>query len=183
MKKIALTLGILLCSVPLLLAQSLDEAKKEYAKKMFSQPAPDFTLKDLTGKDVKLSELKGKIVVVDFWATWCGPCVQSFPGMQKVVNKYKDDTNVAFLFIATAENPRNREERIRKFLEKKKYTFQVLVDTDDTAAEKFGVNGIPMKFVIDPNGNIRFNSTGFNGSTEQTALEVEAMIELIKEKK
>ena len=182
MKKLSLALSILLCS-SFLLAQSLDETKKEYAKKMFSKPAPDFTLKNLEGKNVKLSDLKGKVVVIDFWATWCGPCVQSFPGMKKAADKYKDDANVVFLFIATSEDPNNREERLKKFIERKKYDFNVLVDANDVAAEKFGVSGIPSKFVIDPAGNVCFNSVGFNGSTEQTALEMEAMVELAKGKK
>lgn len=182
MKKIALSLGLLLCSVSLIFAQSLEEAKKEYAKKMFSKPAPDFSLKNLEGKEVKLSDLKGKVVVIDFWATWCGPCVQSFPGMKKAADKYKNDANVVFLFIATSEDPNNREERLKKFLERKKYDFNVLIDADDSAADKFGVSGIPVKFVIDAAGNTRFASVGFNGSTEQTALEIEAMIELAKGK-
>lgn len=184
MKKLTLSLSfIFLCSIALLSAQSLEEMKREYSGKMFSKTAPDFTLKNLEGKNVKLSDLKGKVVVIDFWATWCGPCVQSFPGMKKVTDKYKNDANVVFLFIATSEDPKNREERLKRFIQKKKYDFNVLVDENDVAAERFNVSGIPAKFVINPAGNICFNSMGFNGSTEQTALEMEAMIELAKGKK
>jgi thiol-disulfide isomerase/thioredoxin len=68
-------------------------------KSMINETAPAFALLDLDGKNINVEDLKGKVVVVDFWATWCGPCIASFPGMQKMVNKYKEDPNVKFVFI------------------------------------------------------------------------------------
>jgi hypothetical protein len=70
-------------------------------KSMLNETAPAFALLDLDGKNINVEDLKCKVVVVDFWATWCGPCKASFPGMQKMVNKYKEDPNVKFIFIDT----------------------------------------------------------------------------------
>ncbi len=175
---------VLLLAITLVPAfsQDLESIKKEVRRKMLKQnvAAPDFELKNLEGKSIKLSNLKGKVVFLDFWATWCGPCVASFPSIKKVADKYKEDSNVVFLFIATSEEPRNRTERLKRFIEKKKYDFNVLIDENDEVAGKFGVMGIPMKFVVDTQGNIRFASEGYNGSSDATALEIEAMIELAK---
>ncbi|RYZ28901.1 MAG: TlpA family protein disulfide reductase, partial [Chitinophagaceae bacterium] len=105
-----------------------NKLKAELAKNMINIPAPQFALKDMSGKEVSLSSLKGKVVVVDFWATWCGPCIASFPGMQTALNKFKNNPDVAFLFIDTWENDSNRVQKVTDFIAKNKYDFHVLYD-------------------------------------------------------
>lgn len=169
------------------LEQNLQEKiEAEVRKMLIDEKAPDFVVKDIQGKDVSLADFKGKTIVLDFWATWCAPCIKSFPVMQKVVDKYKDDPNVKFLFIHTMEVSANPLEDIKKFLSKNKYTLDFYMDVKDKktkinpAIRAFGVKGIPAKFVIDGNGKIRFKSTGFSGKDEVVFSELSTMIEISK---
>jgi len=147
-------------------------------KSMINEKAPVFALVDLNGKKIDLGELKGKVVIVDFWATWCGPCKASFPGMQKMVNKYKDDPNVKFVFIDTWERGDEKQKNAAEFIANNKYSFHVLMDNDDKVVAEFKVEGIPTKFVIDKNGMVRFKAVGFDGSDDKLMTELTAMIEM-----
>ncbi|MCF6405048.1 redoxin domain-containing protein [Chitinophaga filiformis] len=155
--------------------------QEQVKKQLISETAPLFTLKDLDGNTVSTAELKGKILVLDFWATWCGPCKRSFPAMQKTVNKYKNDPNVKFLFIDTWERVPDASTGVRKFIQDNNYTFQVLLDDKTTGVvSKFDVRGIPAKFIIDGTGNTRFKLTGFSGGDDAAVEELSAMIEMIR---
>jgi peroxiredoxin len=151
---------------------------------MISHPAPMFTLKDLDGKDVTLKDLKGKTVVLDFWASWCGPCKASFPGMQLAVNKFKNDPNVKFLFIDVWEEGDYHSADIKKFINDHKYTFHVLLDEKQSAGRltkvqaAYNVKAIPTKLIIDKNGIIRFKYIGNSASPNKILDEVSTMVEM-----
>ena len=156
--------------------------RAELQKKMISQAAPAFELKDLEGKTVKLADYQGRVVILDFWATWCGPCLGSFPGMKKLVEEYQKDSSVAFVFINTWQDEANKDQVVKEFLEKNQYPFYVLMDTEDKVVADYGVSGIPTKFIIDPKGKIRFKSIGFEGDSEKMIKEIKLMIELARGK-
>ncbi|MFO7524587.1 MAG: TlpA disulfide reductase family protein [Ignavibacteriaceae bacterium] len=147
---------------------------------LISKPAPQFSLVDLNGNTVSLSELKGKTVMIDFWATWCGPCISSFPGLQQTVNSFADDPDVRFLFINSWERVENKKQNASDFIKKNNYTFQVLMDEENKVITDYKVTGIPTKFIIDKDQNIRFISVGYAGTPEGLVEEISAMIEMIK---
>jgi thiol-disulfide isomerase/thioredoxin len=150
---------------------------------MLHEAAPGFSLKDMQGKNIRLSDFKGKIVVLDLWATWCKPCIASFPAMQRMVEKHPD---IVFLFIDVEEGLKDPLPKVKTFIEKHGYSFTVLLDEPLAPNDSrykiitaYAPNGIPAKYIIDGNGILRFKTTGFDTDAELVN-ELEAMFALLK---
>lgn len=135
---------------------------------LMNDPAPDFILKDLNGKTVSLADYKGKTLVIDFWATWCSYCRKSFPSTQLLIDKYKRNPKVAFLFIDTRETKENYLDLINKFLTDNNYTFHVALDekgpdgVQNKVCKQYVMEGIPTKYIIDGKGVIRYKIVGYD---------------------
>lgn len=132
-----------------------EKSQKEIFEMYGQLNAADFNLVNLEGKTLKLSDYKGNIVVLDFWATWCGPCRAAFPNMQKLVKKYENDP-VKFFFIDAFERGEKEDikKNVAKLIADDNYTFNVLFDFDNKVAESYKVKLIPMKVVINKKGEV-----------------------------
>ena len=137
------------------------------------EPAPELALEDLYGNEVRLTDHRGQVILVDFWATWCGPCIQELPHIQKVHEKYQDQ-GLVVLAISTDR----QKSKVPPFVEKNGYTFPVLL-ADGKVETAYQVRGIPVVYLIDRTGVIRYHKEGFSpGSEKDFARWVE---ELLKE--
>ena len=142
--------------------------RKEEIENMFmknAKHAPEFTLKNLQGEEISLASLKGKIIILDFWATWCGPCKASFPFLQKFWEQHKKDSDVMVIAINTQEqlHGKKRVDALKKYMEKDQYNFPVLIDENNKVVKSFEVTGLPTKYFIGPDGKIYFKEIGFSG--------------------
>jgi len=112
--------------------------------------APDFTLTDLQGQKVKLSQFRGQVVLVNFWATWCPPCREEMPSMEGLHRKFKDQGLVLLALNADEDGA----PAVKNFLKGKNYTFPILLDTAADVQNLYQVFRFPETFIIDRNGNI-----------------------------
>jgi len=122
-----------------------------------SGKAPNFKLKTADGKTIDLQKLHGKVVVVNFWATWCGPCKAEIPGFLDVYKQYKSKG----LEIIGVSLDQNGWAPVKPFIERYKITYPVVVGDGDLADAYGGINAIPTTFIIDKKGNIVNHHLGY----------------------
>lgn len=135
----------------LLLAVMASGCSKKEVPAQEGAAAPDFTLSDLSGKQVQLSSLKGKVVLVNFWATWCPPCREEIPSMVKL-NQIMQGKNFQMLAISVDEGGK---QAVQEFFRQNGVTLPALLDTDGSVSRRYGTTGVPETFIVDGKGMIR----------------------------
>src|SRR4030043_372060 len=140
-----------------------------------NKKAPDLSLKDLNGKEVEIKQFKGKVIFLNFWATWCGPCKEEMPGMEFLHRQFKEKDFLLLTISVDYEGIRP----VQEFINKHQYTFPVLLDPKGETLDLFEVKGIPTTFLIDKKGKMLGKAIG---PRDWKSIEVESLLNLLIEK-
>jgi peroxiredoxin len=147
----------LLLSIAALLACAAASA----ATVQVSSPAPDFTLRSVDGPNLRLNEQRGRVVMVNFWATWCGPCRQEMPHLNKLHDKYRD-AGFVLLGVNIDDNARAATDLAAKL----GLRFPVLLDTDKSVSRLYDLGSMPATVLIDREGRVRYLHRGYREGYE-----------------
>ena len=139
-----------------------------------SSEAPDFTLKSLTGGNMRLEEYRGQVVLINFWASWCGPCRQEMPILDRLHHRY-EDTGFAVLGV----NVEGKVAPAQEIVDKTNVTFPILIDEGQAVSEMYDLEAMPSTVVVDRDGVVRYVHRGYKPGDE--AKYVEVVKKLIRE--
>jgi peroxiredoxin len=176
MSRSALIAGLLLLSIAAAMFLRADDdsvafiAQRGVVKP--GEPAPNFQLRDMNGRTVSLSELRGKVVLLNFWATWCGPCRVEMPAMERLYRAY-DRKDFEILAVSTDAQG---VAVTRPFQEENKLTFPILHDSDFRVGLSYGARTLPMTFMVDRQGIVRQH---IFGARDWEAPEAHQLIEML----
>lgn len=173
-------------------ADKMSELHASVKAHMLNTDVMPFAMEDMNGNLVRSTDWGDKIVVIDFWATWCRPCIAAFPGMQMLVDKYAKDPGVDFYFVGTMQFG-DYKQKVKDFMKREGWRFKVLHDGVDkktgeqnevfaTYAKLFNSSGIPRKIIL-KNGVMRYTTEGYGGSPSELVDEISYAIELLKSEK
>lgn len=129
---------------------------------LVGEPAPDFALKSAGGQNLRLSEYRGEVVMINFWATWCGPCRQEMPLLDELYDRYQ---RVGFRLLGVNIDD-NRQQAMR-MAEELDVSFPVLFDSDKAVSEQYRVEAMPVTVLVDRNGTVRYVHHGYQPGYEQ----------------
>lgn len=125
-------------------------------------PAPDFTLKSLAGDNLKLSEMRGEVVMLNFWASWCGPCRQEMPILEKIYQKYRP---LGFTLLGV--NVEEDSEEAKRYLKDVEVNFPILFDNRNQVSQLYHIIAMPSTILIDRDGQLRYLHQGYQPGVEQ----------------
>ncbi len=139
--------------------------------------AMDFSAQTNAGDTFTLSEQAGNVVLINFWATWCGPCVEEMPALQDLYEEYGDSDNVKIILINSGES----SQTVHRFLSQNGYTMPCIYDTDNTVNDQYGIMGIPYTVIFNKDGTVAETYEGSYGCEKQYELYKEAIEEALSE--
>ena len=128
---------------------------------MKQSSAPDFTLKSHEGENIRLSEYRGEVVLINFWASWCGPCRQEMPVLSALHDKYR-----ALGFTVLGVNVESDTRKARKLLQDRPVSFPVVFDSDSVVSKQYDVVAMPSTVLVDRDGNMRYLHKGYKPGLE-----------------
>lgn len=128
----------------------------------------DFTLSDVSGKKVSLSDYKGKVVVLNFWATWCPPCRGEMPEFDAMDKEFKASGEAVLLAVNMTDGKRETPKKVAKFISENGYGLRVLLDTEGKAANIFSIQYLPTTYVLTPDGKVSGQLVG--GTTKEAVM-------------
>lgn len=135
--------------------------------------APDFALPALSGEEVRLADFRDKVILVNFWATWCGPCREEMPAMEQLWSRFKDEG----LVILAISLDKGSRKRIETFIRKSGLTYPILLDPQDNVSKRYNLVGLPSSYLIGRNGKIRGKIMGpIDWTSPETVSFIESLL-------